>query len=236
MSSFLLFGANVDAQPANPQLKSTLQAAFPEIVIDSVQPSPINGLYEVTAGSTIFYSNADGSHIVYGDMLHVKGKDISNLTENKRKASRAKTVQGISDETTIIYPAKRPKYILTVFTDTDCGYCRRFHQDIAELNKQGVTVRYVAFPREGKNSATYKKMVSIWCSKDRQKAMNDAKNGLPVPAINCDHPIDMHMEIVETLGLKGTPTLLMSDGTMLPGYLPPPALLAQLQKVNADIH
>jgi len=223
------------AQTTHEVLKTKLESAFPGISIDSITSTAVPGLYEVTSGTVIFYSNADGSHILHGDMLAVKNKELTNLTEEKRKQARVKIVNDLSPETLIVYPAKVQRYQLTVFTDTDCGYCRRFHKDIAELNRMGVTVRYVAFPREGKDSATYQKMASIWCSPDRAKAMTDVKSGSSIAAAACKHPLDEHLRVVEALELKGTPTMVLLDGTVIPGYLPPAALLEQLKKVNTDI-
>lgn len=228
--------ASAHAATTEEKLKSALQSAFPGMSVESIQPTSLPGLYEVTAGGTIFYSDATAQHVVYGDMLSIKGQNnVVNLTEEKRKQTRLALLKTIPEKTMIIYPANKPRYQVTVFTDIDCGYCRKFHQDIPELNRQGVTVRYIAFPREGKKSATYNKMVSIWCSADKQTALNEAKKGGNVTAGSCNHPIDDHMRIVQKLELHGTPTMILSNGTILPGYLPPATLLEQLRKADADL-
>jgi thiol:disulfide interchange protein DsbC len=123
---------------------------------------------------------------------------------------------------------------LEVFTDIECGYCRKMHQDIAEYNRLGIAIEYLAFPRAGTASQDFRNMESVWCSPDRRKALTDAKNGLPVPAKSCSNPVNMQYQIGQKIGLSGTPMLVTRDGIVLPGYLPPAALLQTLQRLEAE--
>lgn len=234
--ALLCLFATAQATTNEDKLKSALQEAFPGMLVENIQPTSLPGIYEVSSGTTIFYSDIAAKHVFYGDILRIQSQNnVVNLTEEKRKQTRVSLLKKVSDETMIIYPADKPRYHVTVFTDIDCGYCRKFHQDIPELNRQGVTVRYLAFPREGKKSATYNKMVSIWCNTDKQTALNEAKKGGNVTAGSCNHPIDDHLRIVQKMELQGTPTMILSNGAILPGYLPPAALLEQLKKADANL-
>ena len=124
----------------------------------------------------------------------------------------------------IIYEPKKTEHTLTVFTDIDCGYCRKLHQQIAEYNALGIRIRYMAFPRAGIDSESYNKTVDVWCAKDRKQALTDAKNGKEVTSESCNSPIQAQYELGRRLGVTGTPALFLESGEMLPGYVPPKRL------------
>src|SRR5690625_383339 len=122
-------------------------------------------------------------------------------------------------------------YELMVFTDVDCGYCRRLHQQIEEYTEAGIRVKYMAFPRAGVGSETYDKMVSIWCADDPQRAMTIAKSGQqPAPA-RCDNPVEEQYRLGKQLGVTGTPSLITPNGEMIPGYVPPQQLRERLDRL-----
>ncbi len=130
-------------------------------------------------------------------------------------------------------PSGKPKYKVTVFTDIDCGYCRKLHSHIAELNQRGVEVDYLFFPRTGLNTPSYDKAVSVWCAKDRKAAFTAAKAGKdPAPA-KCDNPVADQYKLGAQVGVDGTPTILAADGTKIGGYLAPDQLVAKLQAIDS---
>jgi len=120
-----------------------------------------------------------------------------------------------------------------VFTDIDCGFCRRLHSEIGKYNAAGIRIRYLFMPRAGKGSDSYKKAVAVWCAKDRQQAMTDAKAGKDVPAQTCENPVEEHIALADLMGLSGTPTLILPDGELLPGYVPADRLKAMLDEQKA---
>ena len=134
----------------------------------------------------------------------------------------------------IVFAPANPVYTVSVFTDIECGYCRKLHEDIAEYNKRGIEVEYLAFPRAGIGSADYKKMVAVWCADDRRKALTDAKGGRPVPPKRCTNPVAAQYKIGQQIGLQGTPMIINSGGVALPGYMPPDKLLEALDKLAAE--
>ncbi len=138
-----------------------------------------------------------------------------------------------SGKSTLAYAlAGHPKYTVTVFTDVECGFCRRLHSQIAEYNRLGIAVEYVAFPRMGLGSEDYRTMVSVWCASDRRKALTDAKNGKPVPRKNCTNPVAIHYDIGQRIGLTGTPLIVTEGGGIISGYLAPRDLLERLRKLE----
>lgn len=194
---------------------------------DAVLESPVKGFYEVTYGPKLYYVTADGNYLFSGELFDLKNR--INLTEQNRATARLKTLEAIDDASLIVYKAKgKEKHVVTVFTDIDCGYCRKLHDGMAQMNELGITVRYMAYPRAGVDSPSYNKAVSVWCAKDRNKAMDVAKTGATPEVASCDSPVKEHMAMGQMLGVTGTPALVLQDGTLMPGYLPPQQLLQAL--------
>ena len=209
----------------------------PELTIDSIEPAPVSGLLQVTAGAEVFYVSSDGKHLIYGAVLDLaKDKNSWNVTEAYRAKIRKKIIDAVPLEEMIIFkPSARVARIgiVTVFTDLDCGYCRKLHQNIGKINNAGIEVRYLAFPRAGRGSKSYKKAVSVWCNQDPNAMLTLAKNGDNIPNSKCDHnPVLRSFELGRKLGIQGTPTLIFENGTMLSSYVPV-AQLVKLVKQNS---
>lgn len=202
------------------QVKKALESIAPGAKADSITATSLPGLYEVMVGAEIVYISKDGRYMLQGDLVDVQAQ--KNLTEAKRGAGRLKLVNALNENAMIVFaPKSQPvKHTITVFTDVDCGYCRKMHGEMAELNRHGIKVRYLMFPRAGKNSPSYDKAVSVFCSKDRNAALTRAKATGNIEKKTCVNPVDQHMSLVDRLGLTGTPTLMLEDGRLMPGYVP----------------
>ncbi len=212
------------------QLKNDLVKVF-GAQPDAVSEAPVNGLYEVTFGPKIYYISADGRYLLDGELFNLESR--TNLTEQKRATTRLKALKSIDESSLIVYKAKgKEKHILTVFTDIDCGYCRKLHNGMEKMNELGITVRYMAYPRAGLGSPSYDKAVNVWCAKDRNKAMDLAKSGTAPKSASCDSPVRDHFEMGQVMGVTGTPALVLEDGTLMPGYLPPEKLSMALDKAS----
>lgn len=207
-------------------VRSALSESMPEIKIDSVKSTDIQGIYEIQVGMNIFYSTEDGRYVFQGDLYDTKLK--MNLTDAKQAENRQLTLSKINDDKLIVFAPEKSKYSVTVFTDIDCGYCRKFHSEIDQYLAQGITVRYVFFPRAGAGSESYKKAIGVWCSDNRNKALTAAKKGDPVELKTCDNPVDEHLALAKSFGLQGTPTIITEKGRMIPGYVPSQKLVGLL--------
>lgn len=200
--------------------------------LDGIRKTAIAGLYEATLGSTIIYITADGKNFILGEMYKTKG--TVNLTESRRNNIRMKAINAIDESEMIVFAPKQraTKYTINVFTDIDCGYCAKFHQEVPLLNRAGVKVRYLAFPRAGIGSDTYNRMVSVWCADNKQQAITDAKNRREVKSKTCNHPIDKLYNLGQDIGVTGTPAIVLPNGKLLAGYVPYYQLIHYLQQAN----
>jgi thiol:disulfide interchange protein DsbC len=198
------------------------------IKLEDVRLTPVDGIFEVTHGSEISYSSSDGRYVIIGDMIDVD-KD-ANLTENRRRVIRTRLIDSVPESEMLVFSPKNPKYTVTVFTDIDCGYCRKLHSQIAEYNKQGIRVRYLFYPRSGPNTESWQKAEAVWCAADRNAALTRAKNGEDIKAAKCPAAIVARdWDLGHKLAVEGTPAIFLPNGEMLPGYAPPSQLVSILR-------
>jgi len=212
------------------RVKAVLVKSFPDAANGSLRPSPVAGLYELVMGAQVFYVSADGRHLFLGDMVEVRTR--ANLTEAAREKISARLLNEIGEQDMIVLAPKATRHTITVFTDVDCPYCVRLHQDVPELNRQGVKVRYLLYPRAGIGSETYRRSVAAWCATDRVKAVGIAKSGGRLDMKTCANPVERHYRLGERLGVSGTPTIYLENGRKIPSYVPPAQLLALIGGQN----
>jgi thiol:disulfide interchange protein DsbC len=208
-------------------IRKTLNALQPDLAIESIVKSPFNGLYQVQLkGGRILYSSADGQYIVQGYLYQYKDGQAVNLTEKAENVAVAQQINGLDKQQMVVFPAVgEPKTHITVFTDTTCPYCQKLHAEVPKLNKQGIEVRYLAFPRQGLGSAGFKQLEAVWCSKDRAEAMEKMFEGNEVKSAACDDPVAKQFALGQQIGIQGTPAIILANGHMIPGYQPASELL-----------
>lgn len=239
-SGGLLTTLFASTQLTNKQIKSHITQVFPNVNISSISDSPVSGLLQVTSDNDVVYVTQDGRYLIVGNIVSLD-KDHTNLTEQYRKKLRLDLIHKIPANEEIVYKPKKIKHIVTVFTDVDCAYCRKLHRDIQQYLDKGIEIKYLPFPRSGKNTPSYYKAVTIWCAKgnernkllDQAKLTNDFKYNNNNQ--NCSSAVDTSLNLVGKLGLNGTPAFILSDGTLLPGYIPAQnldALLTQMDMQN----
>ena len=181
-----------------------------------IQPSPISGMKTVLTNSGVLYVTEDGKHMIQGPLYDVSGAQPINTTN-----SMLMTHLNALEKEMIVYKAANEKHVITVFTDITCGYCHKLHEQMADYNALGITVRYLAFPRQGMQSEAADNMKAIWCAKDRNKAFDDAMAGKGVKAANCDIDIADQYALGVQFGVSGTPAIVLSNGYVVPGYQGP---------------
>jgi thiol:disulfide interchange protein DsbC len=224
--SFNLFAANESTN--YDQVKAKLQASL-RMQISSIGDSPVDGLLQVMTEKGLFYTSQDGKYLLQARIYNIED-DMRNVTEDALGSVR---LGGLAEfkEAVIEYKANKEKYVVNIFTDITCGYCRKLHNEMDQYNDLGITVRYLAFPRGGINSQSYTDMVSVWCAADQQEAMDNAKAGGTVPNESCETKVAEQYAFGQKIGVNGTPNIIMPDGSVIPGYQPPKQLVAALEAI-----
>jgi thiol:disulfide interchange protein DsbC len=209
------------AADAEQAIRKTLNTLQSDLKIESVSASPLKGLHQVQLeGGRVLYMSEDGQYLMQGYLYQMRDGQMVNLTEQAESVAVARQLNALPRNEMVIFAPKNPKTHITVFTDTDCGYCQLLHKEVAELNRQGVEVRYLAYPRAGVGSPTYETLVSVWCAKNPQEAMNQAKARKKVTAATCENPVAEQFKLGQSIGVQGTPAIFLANGQLIPGYQP----------------
>jgi thiol:disulfide interchange protein DsbC len=200
--------------------------------LEDLQPSPIPGIYEFAQGADISYLTADGKYFLDGNLYDMDSRE--NLSETHRMRARLAMISAVPESQMLIFAPKNPQYTITVFTDVDCGYCRKLHSEMAELNKLGVRVRYMFFPRTGPGTESWRKAEVVWCSPNRNDALTRAKLGAQLDLKKtCDPtPVAREYALGQSLGVRGTPAIVTENGDFISGYMPPHELVQQLKDLQ----
>lgn len=216
------------------EVRAKMTALFESIEPGNINSSPIDGWYTIQQGSIVAYVSANGRYLLQGDLIDLDSQ--VNLTEQSRNGARRDLIGALADDDTIVFSPAEVKYKVTVFTDVDCTYCRKLHGQIDEYLDQGIQVRYMLYPRNGPASRSWSKSEEVWCAKDRNQALTAAKQDRGFETSQCDDvaAISNHYRIGQEIGLSGTPAIVLEDGTLIGGYVPPAQLGARLQQAVSD--
>jgi thiol:disulfide interchange protein DsbC len=207
-------------------IRQSIARIMPAVKIESIKPSEVKGLSEILVGSTIFYVSDNGKYLFQGHLVDIEKR--IDLTEAKLASVRLQAIKKVG-QNMIVFKPKTSKYTVSIFTDIDCGYCRKLHSEIDQYLAEGITVQYLFYPRAGKGSESYNKAVSVWCADDRNAALTAAKKDQKIAAKTCDNPVDEHMQLGEAFEVKGTPMIVTEKGNIYPGYLPAKQLVEALE-------
>jgi thiol:disulfide interchange protein DsbC len=197
--------------------------------VKAIGDAPINGLLQIVTDKGLFYASTDAKYFMQGRIYNLD-EGMRNETEISLSAMRLEGIEKFG-ASMIEFKAKNEKYVVDVFTDITCGYCKKLHSEMDQYNKLGITVRYLAFPRSGLNSKTFTDMVSVWCAENPQKAMTNAKGGDGVTSKTCDNKIAEQYAFGQSIGVNGTPNIILPDGSLIGGYQPPAMLAEALKQI-----
>ncbi len=222
---------------ASPDARPDPRAALVKLLpagskVDDLVPSPIPGVYQLVQGAEVSYLTADGKYYLDGNLYDMATR--ANLTEVLRARARVALINAVPETQMLIFSPKNPLYTITVFTDVDCQYCRKLHSDMTELNKLGVRVRYLFYPRTGPNTESWRKAEVVWCSADRNDTLTLAKAGgqLDMNKTCGPTPVAREYALGQSLGVRGTPAIVTESGDFIEGYLPPRDLLQAIKQLQ----
>ncbi|MBX2848290.1 MAG: DsbC family protein [Acidiferrobacterales bacterium] len=214
--SFSVFAQSDEASDIA-AIRAELVKMIPVAQDAEITSTDVDGIYRLLVQGNYAYAYVDGDFALIGDLFNTKDK--VNLGETAAAERMAGKIGELPTSKMIVYGPEKPKRYISVFTDIDCGYCRKLHLEIPQLNAAGIQVRYLAYPRAGIPSASYDKYQSVWCNDDRQTALTAAKAGETVASAECDNPIEETFNLGRNVGVRGTPTMIFDDGTVVPGYV-----------------
>jgi thiol:disulfide interchange protein DsbC len=213
-------------------IRAALARVLPDYKPTSVQPTPMPGLYQVEIGPQVMFVTGDGRYLIDGAVVDLQTRE--DITESARNSARLRAIDKIGEENMVVFDAPGAEHEITVFTDIDCGYCRKLHEQMSAYADEGISVRYLFYPRSGTGTPSFDKAVSVWCADDRQDAMTRAKAGAKLPKESCRNPVADHMELGQLMGIRGTPAIVLDNGEMVPGYVEPKRLAALLEQTAAQ--
>lgn len=227
LALLLMAGHVVAAETA--AIEQRLATIVPDMNQVTIAETPVPGLLEVRIGGDIVYMSEDGRYLFQGRVIDMDTQ--TDLTDAAMSGVRKEQLASLDNADFVSFGNNDAEYDVLVFTDPDCGFCRRLHDQMDEYEAAGIRINYMAFPRAGIGSETYNKMVSVWCAEDRQGAMDIAKSGGTPPAASCDNPVDEQYQMGQALGVTGTPSILTMNGDIIPGYVPPEQLRERLERL-----
>ena len=219
--------------------KAQLEERFGKLGLEvkQVVPAEIDGLVEVQTSGGILFASPNGDYFLAGTLYKLDGNGQYEDVLAKRQAPiNAAKIETFKDSM-IEFKAKDEKYVITVFTDITCGYCVRLHSQMKDYNDLGITIRYMAYPRQGATGSVADQMATIWGSDDPQAAMHNGKVKREFPEKSKDFAkyqeiIKEHYALGRELGISGTPAIFLPNGEMVGGYLPPEQMLQRLQQTQ----
>lgn len=207
---------------------------IPTFELESIKPGPVPGLLEIRRGTLVAYLSDDGRYLFQGELIDLVSG--TNMTDKAASATRADMLAAASADTMVVFGPEKPTHTVAVFTDIDCGFCRKLHRQIGEYAAEGIEIRYLLYPRSGPGSESWSKAVDVMCAEDQNEAMTLAKSDQPVRSSNCAlaKTVSDSYSLGGEIGLRGTPAIVTDDGTLISGYLPPKELKARLDAATLN--
>ena len=214
-------------------MRQKVGAMFEMIEPEDINASQVDGWYTIQKGSVVAYVSADGHYLLQGDLIDLDNS--VNLSEVRRTEARRELMATVSENEVITFSPAEVKHSVSIFTDVECTYCRRLHSQIEEYMARGIEIRYLLYPRNGPASRAWNTAEDVWCAADRQNALTMAKLDQKFETATCDSSIvQEHYVIGRDVGLNGTPAIVLDDGTLIGGYLPPDQLESRLTQNAAQ--
>lgn len=219
-----------DQKTPEQQLREALAEMAPDLVITSISESVLPGIYELISGAQLYYLSPNGRFMLEGSIVDLQ--EQVNVSDKRRGMLQLALIDTMPEEQMVVFnnENKNADRWITVFTDTDCGFCQKLHREIDDITQADIRVRYLMFPRAGMDSASSAELQSVWCADDQEAAMTAAKTGGQVAPATCENPIQSHVDLARQVELRGTPLIYLDDGTKIPGYRPAAELIRMIKE------
>jgi thiol:disulfide interchange protein DsbC len=205
------------SDPETLAVMAKLKEKYPSTTFSSVERAPIAGMFEVSMGKNIAYTDRDLRYFLFGSMYDMVTQQ--DLTASKRQAMTKIDWNELPLKDALVTVKGNGSRKVAVFSDPDCPYCRKLENELMKMTN--VTIYTFMFPIDSLHPQARKKAESIWCAKDAANlwAKHMTENAT-VPSANCDNPVGRNVALAGKLGINGTPYLIAQDGRSLPGMAP----------------
>ena len=228
----LLAVAATSSRANEADIRQAFKTKIPNATVESIKSTPFNGIYEVVFilpnGPKIAYTDDKATFLfVHGELYDLRPQTPQNLTQGRQAelaqrvaVERAKLAAELlpqSTELAIKRVRGTGKRVLYTFEDPNCGYCRKFQQELAKVDN--ITIYTFLWPILSPDSV--EKSKAVWCAKDRAKAWDDIMNAGAVPKNDrsCPNPLAKNSELAQRFGVTGTPAVYLADGRQIGGYM-----------------
>lgn len=230
VSTLLATASFANEGVSDPEMMATLKAKYPKTTFKSVTTTKLPGVYEVVMGKNVAYVESSGRYFLFGHLFDMETQ--TDLTDGKvQPAMKAADFGKLPIQDAVVTVKGDGSRKLVVFSDPDCPYCKQLENTLATV--KNVTIYTFMMPLQQLHPQAKAKSIGVWCSSDRAKAWDDLMRKNIVPAGTCDHPVDRNIALAESMGINGTPTIILADGSMLPGA-PSAAKLEQMLAKAAE--
>jgi thiol:disulfide interchange protein DsbC len=227
----LLFAMSLPALADEAVIRKNIGQRLPDFPkIDEVTKTALPGIWELRIGNEVLYTDADGSHIIQGELIDTKTKN--NLTQQRIAKLTAIKFDELPLKDALVVKQGNGSRKLAVFADPNCGYCKRLERDLVAL--KDVTIYNFVYPVLGPDSN--EKSRAIWCSKDAMKTWRDWMiDGVTPPRAmgKCDDAaIQRTIDYGKKYRINGTPAIVFENGERVPGALPAAELTKRLDEAK----
>ncbi len=230
----LLPGGLTAEPPEDPRIqlvRQRLSQLLPNVLPDSIRPTPIPNLYEVVVGTRLVYVTGEGRFLIEGEIIDLENQ--KSLTNPRLNEITLAAIDAVGEQNMLIFePPGAARHTVTVFTDIDSAYSRKLHQVMDQYTDLGIRMRYLFYPRAGIDSGSFGKAVAVWCAPDRYRAIDRAMAGEALESAVCPNPVKDHWQLGQSIGISGAPVLVLESGDLLPGYVAAERLIKILGKMQ----
>ena len=193
-------------------------------VVKAVKPAPVRGLYEVTiereGRSGLAYMDYGKKHIIAGQVFDIASRQAIGAPEPAKRAERLDPTT-LKTEHSLVMGNPKGKKKLFVFTDPECPFCAKAHAELKKLAalEPDLAIYIKLYPLKMHPKAYDKARVILGAGSLELLEKSFAGQALPAPREkDSKKPVDDTIRFAEAAGINSTPTLVLQDGRVLPGY------------------
>jgi thiol:disulfide interchange protein DsbC len=215
------------AQSVEDQIRAKVEARIGARA-DSVTRTPF-GLYEVIIGTDVLYVDANVNYVIAGRVIDARTRE--DLTQKRRDELLKVDFKSLPLDQAVKLVRGNGARVFVTFEDPNCPYCKKLYKDMRSVTD--VTIYTFLYPILSQDS--FDKSRNIWCAKDRAAAWDEfmAENKAPPPADgDCKHPLQQVLALGQKLDVTGTPTIVFTDGSRMPGAAAPAKIEERLNAIS----